>query len=103
MIKHSGDTIMPLAGTILNFIRNGRSSKVICEKTENAPSTKIDKMRLFKSKLRKRVEAKIDELRDKLTCLEYKREILRISEPKIVKEIQEDLIDQIRLLKSILS
>lgn len=56
-------------------------------------------MRLFKSKLRRRIEAKIDKLRDELTSLEYQRTVLHISQ---LSGRQKDLIDQIRLLKSIL-
>ena len=56
-------------------------------------------MRLFKSKLRRRIEKQIDKLRDELTSLEYQKTVLHI---RTTSDKQKDLIDQIRLLKSIL-
>ena len=56
-------------------------------------------MRLFKSKLRRRIEKQIDKLREELISLEYQKTVLHIRTPS---DKQKDLIDQIRLLKSIL-
>ena len=56
-------------------------------------------MRLFKSKLRRRIEKQIDKLREELTILEYQKTVRHI---QTTSDKQKDLIDQIRLLKSIL-
>jgi len=60
-------------------------------------------MRLFKSKLRRRVETLIDVYRHELAGLEARKNRLSPTEYAKVWSKQKDLIDQIRLLKSILS
>lgn len=60
-------------------------------------------MRLFKSKLRKRVETLIAVNQHELAGLEAKKHLLNPAEYAKVWTKQKDLIDQIRLLKSILS
>jgi len=59
-------------------------------------------MRLFKSKLRRHTEAKVDALQIDLAKLEAKKNLLNSQEYAMLWSKQKDLIDQIRLLKSIL-
>lgn len=59
-------------------------------------------MRLFKSKLRRRVETLIDLNRHELAGLEAKKNLLDQQQYAMLWSKQKDLIDQIRLLKSIL-
>ncbi len=60
-------------------------------------------MRLFKSKLRRRIEKQIDASQIKLAGLEAKKNLLNSQEYAMLWSKQKDLIDDIRLLKSILS
>lgn len=59
-------------------------------------------MKLFKSKLRRRVETLIDVYQHELSGLEAKKGHLKLYEQAQVWSRQKDLIDHIRLLKSIL-
>ncbi|MEN6388844.1 MAG: hypothetical protein ABFD04_00370 [Syntrophomonas sp.] len=86
---------MPSEATVLNFIQSGRSSKVICVKTEDAPSIKTGKMRLSKSKLRRRAEAKIDALQIDLAKMDAKKNGLPPQQYAALWSKQKDLIDDI--------
>jgi hypothetical protein len=103
MKKYSEGIIMPSEATVLNFIQSGRSSKAICVKTDDAPSIKTGKMRLFKSKLRRRIEKQISATEIELAKMEAKKNGLPPQQYAMLWSKQKDLIDQIRLLKSILS
>jgi len=60
-------------------------------------------MRLFKSKLRRRIEKQIDASQIELAKLEAKKSLLDQQQYAMLWSKQKDLIDDIRLLKSILS
>lgn len=60
-------------------------------------------MRLFATKLRSRILNEIDAKQRELAGLEAKKHLLNPAEYAMIWSKQKDLIDDIRLLKSILS